>query len=53
MANPFRFAATITAALLTAAPALAQSDAQDLPLPSDLPLLDYQAQLYPFIANRD
>lgn len=26
MANPFRFAATITAALLTAAPALAQSD---------------------------
>lgn len=37
------------------APPRAQADtsASGLPLPSALPLLDYEAQLYPFIANRD
>ncbi|MFW2543883.1 hypothetical protein ACN2XU_14670 [Primorskyibacter sp. 2E107] len=34
-----------------AAPMQAQGDL--LPLPSELPLLDYQAALYPFIAQRD
>jgi mono/diheme cytochrome c family protein len=32
---------------------VAQPRAAALPLPSSLPLLDYEAQLYPFIANRD
>ncbi|MGR3803106.1 cytochrome P460 family protein [Marinibacterium profundimaris] len=48
-----RLFAGILCFVFSSTPALAQSDAQDLPLPSDLPLLDYQAQLYPFIANRD
>lgn len=37
---------------LSGATAQAQSDPADLPLPSDLPLLDYQSRLYPFIADR-
>ncbi|SNS41796.1 hypothetical protein [Antarctobacter heliothermus] len=32
--------------------ALAQTEPTTLPLPSALPLLDYEAQLYPFIADR-
>lgn len=32
--------------------AQAQSEKVTLPLPSELPLLDYQSTLYPFIANR-
>ncbi|TFL16834.1 cytochrome P460 family protein [Jannaschia formosa] len=42
-------------AILTGIFALASSNpaaAQDLPLPSTLPLLDYEAQLYPFVADR-
>lgn len=34
------------------ATAQAQSDTATLPLPSELPLLDYQAKLYPFVADR-
>lgn len=33
--------------------ASADTAASGLPLPSTLPLLDYESQLYPFIANRD
>src|SRR6056297_761582 len=32
--------------------AFAQSQSEDMPLPSTLPLLDYEAELYPFVANR-
>ncbi len=33
--------------------AAAQGQPADLPRPSELPLLDYESALYPFIANRD
>ncbi|ASP32291.1 hypothetical protein [Labrenzia sp. VG12] len=32
--------------------AVAQPVSERLPLPSELPLLDYEAKLYPFVANR-
>lgn len=38
--------------LLSLTAAEAQSDATQLPLPSELPLLDYEARLYPFVAKR-
>ncbi|WP_226781304.1 hypothetical protein [Oceaniglobus trochenteri] len=48
-----RFALTVLFSGLVAAPALADVAGSDLPLPSSLPLLDYEAVLYPFIAKRE
>ncbi|CAN0261539.1 unnamed protein product, partial [Laminaria digitata] len=38
--------------LISGGAAVAQVESTTLPLPSALPLLDYEAQLYPFIADR-
>jgi hypothetical protein len=48
----FRFAAAVLFVAVSGAAAFAQSDQTALPLPSALPLLDYEAQLYPFVASR-
>ncbi len=48
----FRSCAAGLLVLVSASAALAQPGAAGLPLPSELPLLDYEAQLYPFIASR-
>jgi len=48
----FRPSAAAFLLLFTASAGLAQSDFKDLPLPSQLPLLDYEAKLYQFIADR-
>ncbi len=48
----FRSCAAVFLLLLSVSFSLAQSDTASMPLPSELPLLEYQAQLYPFVANR-
>ncbi|EPX85991.1 hypothetical protein [Salipiger mucosus] len=49
---PRFLSALVVLALLSVDRASAQDDAAGLPLPSSLPLLDYQSTLYPFIAER-
>ncbi|WP_138470433.1 hypothetical protein [Poseidonocella sp. HB161398] len=50
-----RFSAAAAAAILllsSAGGTRAETGSAELPLPSELPLLDYEAVLFPFIANR-
>lgn len=47
------WAGVLGAVLLNSAALHAQTSTTQLPLPSTLPLLDYQNQLYPFVAKRE
>ena len=49
----FRQIAAAAAIALSGLAAAAETGAGGLPLPSSIPLLDYEAKLYPFIADRD
>lgn len=50
---PLRSAPVLLSFLCAAFTAQAQSTSSSLPLPSELPLIDYERELFPFIADRE